>query len=91
MIEYLAKIKNSNFKLRASLILICYNTYAKIKRRKQMTYKILLLTTTIVATILGVLSFSELAENSGIIYIGIWTFSVLAIYEGSRRLIKGDE
>ena len=56
-----------------------------------MTYKILLLTTTIVATILGVLSFSELAENSGIIFIGIWTFSVLAIYEGSRRLIKGDE
>ena len=29
------KLNISNFKLRASLILFCYNTYTKIKRRKQ--------------------------------------------------------
>ena len=37
MIEYLEKLKISNLKLRASLILICYNTYANINRRKQMS------------------------------------------------------
>lgn len=54
-----------------------------------MLTKIITIVTLIMATVIGVLSFSELSEHSGILYIGTWTFSVLAISETFRRLVKG--
>ena len=58
-------------------------------RRNKMLIKIITIVTLIMATVIGVLSFSELSEHSGILYIGTWTFSVLAISETFRRLLKG--
>ena len=54
-----------------------------------MLIKIITIVTLIMATVIGVLSFSELSEHSGILYIGTSTFSVLAISETFRRLVKG--
>ena len=55
-----------------------------------MTYKIILITFLILATILGVLSFFELTEYSGLLYIGTWTISILTIYESCRRILCKD-
>jgi|LULU01.1.fsa_nt_gb hypothetical protein len=55
-----------------------------------MTYKITLVILLILATILGVISFFELSEYSGLLHIGTWTLSVLMVSECVRRIVCRD-